>query len=404
MNQVAVKEKGEINPISDFRNNLSKMDNEFRAALPEHVTVDKFKRVVMTAVQSNDDLLKADQVSLFKSCVQCASDGLLPDGKEAALVIFNTNKRTKDQNGRWVDNWVKSVQYMPMIKGLIKLARNSGEVSNFTAQVVYENDKFTFDLASEERPKHEIDLTKPRGKLLAAYAIANFKDGSFQLEIMTREEIERIRDCSKGIKTDEKTGKQSGIWISWESEMWRKTVAKRLMKYLSLSPEIQRAIEADNAFYDLEKLSAPQAQLALPKTLDSTWKEEPKPEPDVLENKDADQDLILADLRVAIDDAIFFDDIADVLNQFIEYEIWQYSKPEFQAYILKEIVAPKVEELNVNLDLGKLDIAGFLAMLWTLDTETLGKYLKGEFTEGHKDLRNELKPLIELRQKELANG
>lgn len=68
----------------------------------------------MTAVQSNPALLSADRQTLFQACMKCAQDGLLPDGREAALVIFRTKKKIDNR-----DVWVDAVQYMPMVAGVI---------------------------------------------------------------------------------------------------------------------------------------------------------------------------------------------------------------------------------------------------------------------------------------------
>jgi len=85
------------------------MTGEFRNALPSHIKPEKFQRVVMTVVQQNPDLMGADRRSLLASCLKCAADGLIPDGREAALVIFKTKIN---------EQWVSAVQYMPMLAGI----------------------------------------------------------------------------------------------------------------------------------------------------------------------------------------------------------------------------------------------------------------------------------------------
>ena len=100
-------------PAVIFKDQVRRTENEFRAALPAHIPVERFKRVVMTAVVNNPSLLDADRRSLFDSAMKAAQDGLLPDGREGALVIFNAK-----QNG----GWIKKVQWMPMIAGILKKA------------------------------------------------------------------------------------------------------------------------------------------------------------------------------------------------------------------------------------------------------------------------------------------
>ncbi len=73
----AVVEKT-ANPIAEVRYQLNNMEDQFKAALPAHIPAERFMRVVMTAVQNNPDLLKADRRSLWNSAMKAAQDGLLP--------------------------------------------------------------------------------------------------------------------------------------------------------------------------------------------------------------------------------------------------------------------------------------------------------------------------------------
>jgi recombination protein RecT len=212
------------NPVAVIRQNLEVMAPELKAALPKHVTVEKFSRVAMTAIQQNPDLVAADRRSLFGAVVRLAQDGLLPDGREAALVIFNTKNRS--------GGWDKKVQAMPMIAGVLKKIRQSGDVAKVGAQVVCENDHFVWKLGFDEDVEHAPPaLDKPRGKVIGAYATAVLKDGSRLLEVMSLEEIEKVRAVSKS--------KDKGPWVSWFEEMARKTVMRRLSKRLPMSTDLE---------------------------------------------------------------------------------------------------------------------------------------------------------------------
>src|SRR5271154_2351552 len=107
---------------------LAEYEPQIAAVLPLHIPPEKFRRVVITAVNLNPDLLKADRRSLFTACVRAAADGLYPDGREAALVMFGN-----------------SATYMPMIHGIRKRMRNTGEVTSAEAEVVYERDFFDYE-------------------------------------------------------------------------------------------------------------------------------------------------------------------------------------------------------------------------------------------------------------------
>ena len=206
------------NPVQVIRQNLTAMAPEFKAALPTHVSVEKFTRVAMTAIQNTPALVNADRRSLFGACVRLAQDGLLPDGREAALVMFGDK-----------------AQAMPMIAGILKKIRQSGEVAKVSAQVVYENDHFVVKYGFDEDVEHTPpSLDKPRGKPIGAYATAVLKDGSQMLEVMSLEQIEKVRNVSRA--------KGRGPWQDWWDEMARKTVMRRLAKRLPMSTDIEEQI------------------------------------------------------------------------------------------------------------------------------------------------------------------
>ncbi len=218
-------------PITVIRQNLTQMAPQFQAALPKHVTVEKFTRVAMTAIQNQPDLAGVDRTSLFGAIVRLAQDGLLPDGREAAIVKFG-NK----------------AQAMPMIAGVLKKVRQSGDVAKVSAQVVYEKDEFVWTLGFDEDVTHNPPpLDQPRGKAIGAYATAVLKDGSRLLEVMSLEEIEQVRKVSRA--------SGNGPWVAWWGEMARKTVMRRLAKRLPMSTDIE-----DDVFERDETL-APEAAI-----------------------------------------------------------------------------------------------------------------------------------------------
>ncbi len=211
--------------IREVRGQLDNMDSEFRMALPPHINVEKFKRVAMTAIQSNASLLGADRKSLFGSCVRAAQDGLLPDGREAALVIFGN-----------------AVQYMPMIGGILKRIRNSGEVSTTSAQIVHRNDSFRYWVDGDgEHLEHEPLMFGDRGEIVGAYAVAKTKDGAVYIEVMTKSQIEKVRNVSRS--------KNNGPWVQWWEEMARKTVMRRLSKRLPMSTDIEDILRREEESY-----------------------------------------------------------------------------------------------------------------------------------------------------------
>lgn len=221
------------------------MSKQLDMALPSHISVKKYQRIIITAINKNPDLVECDILSLLTACIECAQDGLVPDGKEAALVAYNTNVAGKNQPKKWV----KKVQYMPMIKGICKKAYNSGELPFLDAHVVHENDDFDYQLGLHPDLVHKPKLGE-RGEFIGAYAVAITKDGSNYIEVMSKAEIESIRLESS--KSQDDKGDPYGPWKNYYGEMARKTALRRLSKRLPLSSELSRVIERIDAMHTFE--------------------------------------------------------------------------------------------------------------------------------------------------------
>lgn len=221
----------EITPMEAMRGTLTKMSPEFQAALPPQINVEKFVRTTLTAVQMQPDLLNADRRSLLGACMKSAQDGLMPDGREAALVIF------RSKNG-------PQVQYMPMIGGVLKKIRNSGELASISAQVAYSADLFEYELGDEEKITHKPFLGGDRGEPIAVYAVAKTKDGAIYREVMSVSDVEKVRAASRAGKF--------GPWADWWDEMAKKTVIRRMAKRLPSSADIDQMMDNDNEQYDFQ--------------------------------------------------------------------------------------------------------------------------------------------------------
>ena len=229
----------QLAPVDAVRNQLTAMQPQFAAALPKHVSPERFVRVVMTAVQMTPALLNADRRTLFASAMKASQMGLLPDGREGAIVTF------KDQ-----------AQFMPMVAGIMKMVRNSGEISTWSVQAVYENDNFDFCLGDDEHITHKPALTG-RGKIIAVYSIVSMKDGEKSREVMSVEDVNAIRARSRS--------GNSGPWVSDFAEMAKKTVVRRHAKRLPMSTDLDDVLRSDDElFQPPEQPEAAPAQAEAP--------------------------------------------------------------------------------------------------------------------------------------------
>jgi recombination protein RecT len=224
----------------DLRTLVEASKEQYQLALPKHVPSERFVRVVQTALQLNPELAQAERTSFLGAVMKAAQDGLLPDGREGALVIYRKRNKTTGQ-------FERTVQWMPMIAGLLKKIRNSGEIAGITAHVVYTNDKFHLRLGDQEEVLHEPNLDGDRGQPRLVYAICKLRDGTLIREWMTMQDIARIRASSRAA--------DSGPWVDWPEEMMKKSALRRLIKRLPASSDKEdtqafiRAIEQDDEDY-----------------------------------------------------------------------------------------------------------------------------------------------------------
>jgi recombination protein RecT len=220
-----------LNQITVFKGELDQMGAQFEAALPAHIPLERFIRVVMTAAQNNPDLVnKCTRRSLFNSCVKAAQDGLLPDGREGAIVPYGAD-----------------AQWLPMIFGLRKKVRNSGELIDWDVHLVYENDHFEHELGDNAFIRHKRSMG-PRGEIVGGYSIAHLKDGGTSREIMSIDEIESIRKRTSKAKSD----KSPWNVAEYYGEMCRKTIARRHSKNLPMSSDLDDLIRRDDDLYSFD--------------------------------------------------------------------------------------------------------------------------------------------------------
>ena len=222
---------------SNFPAMLEQYKGEIARALPKHINPDRMARIALTAFRMTPKLAECDPRSVFAAVIQSSQLGLeIGLMGEAHLVPFGGQ-----------------CQLIPGYTGLMKLARNSGLVTDIYAEVVRLNDKFSLTLGMERNLEHT-PLTSPggfpasdeeRGEVAGFYAVGVLKDGSRTFVAMGRPEIERIRDGSRGYQAAKKYKKES-LWDTDFASMGLKTAIRRLCKYLPKSPELATALVIDD--------------------------------------------------------------------------------------------------------------------------------------------------------------
>ena len=191
----------------------------FARVLPSNISASRFTAAVETALVTVPGLQECDRKSVIIACMRCASDGLVPDGRDAVLVVGSSKV-----DGRWI----KSAQYWPMSQGLQKIAYRSGMVTRLEARLLHMGDAFELEYGTNPSVKHRPALEP--GEILGAYCVATLKSGQAYVEFMGIEELTSIMRRSKS--WDKEHNEPKGPWASDFGEMCRKTVLRRALKYV----------------------------------------------------------------------------------------------------------------------------------------------------------------------------
>lgn len=211
------------------------------AVLPRHVSPDRMLKIALGALRTTPKLMECTVESLMGAVVQCSQLGLEPNTPlgHAYLIPFEKKKKSGNQ---WVTDKVET-QIVIGYKGLIDLARRSGQVVSIAAHAVHEGDTFDYAYGLDEKLEHKPAMSN-RGRVIAFYAVAKLVGGGHAFEVMSAEQVNEIRDASQNYKFAR--DKEKTVWGQHYEEMGRKTVLRRLFKYLPVSIELATAAAIDD--------------------------------------------------------------------------------------------------------------------------------------------------------------
>lgn len=189
----------------------------------------RFLEVARRALALDPGLVQHDHGALMQAFVNAATDGLLPDKRQGAIVVYGGKPA-----------WV------PMVQGLLEVAYRSGNFKSIEARVVYDGDFFEYELGDDPWIKHR-PKARPAGQpprpIIAAYAVAKTVNGGIFREIFEPEDIRKVAAVSKSV---------NGPAKNWLEEMTRKGPLRRMWKYLPKSDQMNQLADRDNDIYDLE--------------------------------------------------------------------------------------------------------------------------------------------------------
>lgn len=204
---------------------------QFTAALPAHLkaNAERYTRVALTEFRKNPKLAECDPYNVLACALTATQLGLEVGLMGQAYIVPFFNRKLGAQEA----------QLIPGYQGLISLAMRSGMLDALYSRVVYAGDEFSFTYGTKEEIRHISKGEEDDTKITHAYAVAHIKGSSVPVfEVMPVAKIVKIRDKANRIGESHYSNEYWG-------EYCRKTVIRRLVKYLPKSAELVMAAELD---------------------------------------------------------------------------------------------------------------------------------------------------------------
>jgi recombination protein RecT len=242
----AEDKKDALSPVAVAVAAVERRLPQFQAVMPKGWDRDRFTNLVAAAVKRTPQLItcfatQQGEFSVILAAINCASVGLEPNTplREASLI---------PRKNKGVDECQLVIEY----RGLIKLARRSGELSTIYAEVVHERDTFTYTRGLDPRIDHiPYDGDDDPGQLTHCYAVAKFKDGGIQSVVLNRRDVYGKHRSRSDSWRSEKSRPYSP-WTTDEEAMWRKTAIRAAEPFLPLTSEARNTFMHDGATFTLD--------------------------------------------------------------------------------------------------------------------------------------------------------
>lgn len=244
MGQLAQAAQGrtlqKANPTGDFKAVLRSQWGKIQEVLPKTMSAERFFQLAVSAYNSEPKLADCSTISVLSCVMKCAALGMEPsavDGLGRAYILPFRNGKTRGMEATFTLGY----------KGMIDLARRSGEIQSISARAVYEGDDFRYSYGLNEDlyhvPRHASN------KLIYTYCVAHFKDGGHYFNVLSRTEIEVARKASKA--------GNNGPWRTNYDAMAIKTAIRRAFPYLPVSVVAQEAAAVDEQTPDYSSVLQP---------------------------------------------------------------------------------------------------------------------------------------------------
>lgn len=202
-----------------------------KAVMPKHLSSERMYQIALTAINTTPKLAECSPATILSCVMKCSALGLEPsavDGLGRAYILPYRSKQGMQ------------AQLILGYKGMIALARRSGEIKDISARAVYKGDEFEYSFGLDEKLHHRPAAREHEQgeKPTHVYMVAHFKDGGHYMDVMTAQEVEAVCKRSKAAN--------NGPWVTDYEAMAKKTVIRRAFPYLPVSVEAMSAAASDN--------------------------------------------------------------------------------------------------------------------------------------------------------------
>lgn len=207
---------------------IKAMEPEIKKALPEVITPERFTRMALSALNTTPKLKECTQMSFLAALMNAAQLGLEPNTPlgQAYLIPYN-------------NKGVMECQFQIGYKGLIDLGYRNPQMQIISAQVVYENDLFEYELGLNPKLEHRPTLGE-RGEVRLFYGFFKLVNGGFGFEVMSKTAMdEYAKEYSKAFDSSFSPWKNNYIGMA------KKTVIKQALKYAPLKTDFRKALSND---------------------------------------------------------------------------------------------------------------------------------------------------------------
>lgn len=220
--------KGKAKTLADYLRGDGVMA-KLQEVANETMRPEALVRMALMAQSRNPDLAKCDQASVLRALLDAAELRIMPGGLMGrGYLVPRKNRKTGTMECHFDPGW----------RGLVDIARRSKAIKGVSAHCVYEADTFSVAYGTRVELHHVPNFSGDRGSIIAAYAVAEYVAGGFQIEVVPRADLEKIRNTSPAGRNG------NGPWNEWADEMCRKTAIRRLCKHLPFEPETEHAMRA----------------------------------------------------------------------------------------------------------------------------------------------------------------